>query len=315
ESPSSLGSSRVHTFTLSRFACHRPPGLDHAFVTADQAAHVAIAHALRDFARQRGPITAAAIHDEFGVHLRKSFLDVPFEDTLAQMLCFHGMTRQPFGVFSHIQEHGLGIRRQASSRVRNRDLLDPGARLVDDSQESRRMIHARTIEPGARARKPKMPEQRRSQGCQPAVAPLGQHHSSLASCRSPDFSLPVFPRFHQDPADVMEITSLSAAPPFVTKDGSEIRELLAYRNSAISNQSLAEARLAAGTSTQEHYHARTEEIYFITAGQGRMRIEGETAEVKAGDAIAIPPGKKHKLWNTGSGPLTLLCCCAPCYEH
>ena len=31
--------------------------------------------------------------------------------------------------------------------------------------------------------------------------------------------------------------------------------------------------------------------------------------------IAIPPGKKHKLWNTGTGPLTLLCCCAPCYEH
>ena len=46
-----------------------------------------------------------------------------------------------------------------------------------------------------------------------------------------------------------------------------------------------------------------------------MRIEGELAEVKAGDTIAIPPGKKHKLWNTGSVPLTLLCCCAPCYEH
>ena len=46
-----------------------------------------------------------------------------------------------------------------------------------------------------------------------------------------------------------------------------------------------------------------------------MRIEGEVSEVKAGDAIAIPPGKKHKLWNTGNGPLTLLCCCAPFYEH
>jgi mannose-6-phosphate isomerase-like protein (cupin superfamily) len=113
----------------------------------------------------------------------------------------------------------------------------------------------------------------------------------------------------------MEIKSLSAAPPFVTKDGSEIRELLAYRNSSIRNQSLAEARLLPGASTQEHYHAKTEEIYFFTAGCGRMRIEEEMAEVKAGDAIAIPPGRKHKLWNTGDGPLTLLCCCAPCYEH
>jgi mannose-6-phosphate isomerase-like protein (cupin superfamily) len=113
----------------------------------------------------------------------------------------------------------------------------------------------------------------------------------------------------------MEIKSLSSAPPFVTKDGSEIRELLAHRNSSIRNQSLAEARLPVGASTQEHYHAKTEEIYFITAGRGRMRIEGEEAEVSAGDAVAIPPGRKHKLFNTGSETLTLLCCCAPCYEH
>jgi len=113
----------------------------------------------------------------------------------------------------------------------------------------------------------------------------------------------------------MEIKSLSAAPPFTTKDGSEIRELLAYRNSSIRNQSFAEARLPVDTATQEHYHAKTEEIYFITAGRGKMRIEGEEAEVMAGDAVAIPPGRKHKLWNTGSEPLTLLCCCAPCYEH
>ncbi|MFM1768911.1 MAG: Oxalate decarboxylase OxdD [Verrucomicrobiota bacterium] len=113
----------------------------------------------------------------------------------------------------------------------------------------------------------------------------------------------------------MDIQRLATAPPFITKDGSEIRELLAPRNSGIRQQSLAEARLPVGASTQEHYHARTEEIYFITAGRGRLRIEGETAEVQAGDAIAIPPGQRHKLWNTGDSPLTLLCCCAPAYEH
>jgi mannose-6-phosphate isomerase-like protein (cupin superfamily) len=46
-----------------------------------------------------------------------------------------------------------------------------------------------------------------------------------------------------------------------------------------------------------------------------MRIEGEMRDVGVGDAIAIPPGLKHKLWNTGSEPLKLLCCCAPGYEH
>lgn len=113
----------------------------------------------------------------------------------------------------------------------------------------------------------------------------------------------------------MEIKSLDAISPFITKDGSEIRELLAHRNSAIRNQSLAEARLPVGGSTQEHFHPKAEEIYFITHGSGRMRIEDEVREIKGGDAIAIPPGRKHKLWNTGNETLRLLCCCAPAYEH
>src|SRR5580693_147210 len=104
----------------------------------------------------------------------------------------------------------------------------------------------------------------------------------------------------------MDIKNLKDVPSFITKDGSEIRELLAHRNSAIHNQSLAEARVPVGGCTQEHYHPRAEEIYFITAGLGRMRIETETHDVKPGDAIAIPPGKKHKLWNTGPETLTLL---------
>jgi mannose-6-phosphate isomerase-like protein (cupin superfamily) len=113
----------------------------------------------------------------------------------------------------------------------------------------------------------------------------------------------------------MDVNSLNEVPPFITKDGSEIRELLAYRNSAIRNQSLAEARIPVGASTQEHYHPRAEEIYYITHGLGRMRVEQELREVKAGDAVAIPPGLKHKLWNTGPEMLRLLCCCAPAYEH
>jgi mannose-6-phosphate isomerase-like protein (cupin superfamily) len=113
----------------------------------------------------------------------------------------------------------------------------------------------------------------------------------------------------------MDILNLENAKPFTTKDGSEIRELLAHRNSAIRNQSLAEARLPVGASTQEHYHAVTEEIYYITSGLGRMRIGDEVRDVRRGDAIAISPGHKHKLWNIGQEPLTLLCCCAPAYEH
>ncbi|MGE0608037.1 MAG: cupin domain-containing protein [Pirellulales bacterium] len=113
----------------------------------------------------------------------------------------------------------------------------------------------------------------------------------------------------------MDITNIGTVPAFTTKDGSQIREVLAHRNSVIRKQSLAEARVAPGQTTTAHYHPQTEEIYFLLAGQGRMRLGNELRDVVPGDAIAIPPGETHQITNTGTEPLIFLCCCAPGYEH
>ncbi len=102
--------------------------------------------------------------------------------------------------------------------------------------------------------------------------------------------------------------------PLITMDGSEIREILAHRNSPIRHQSLAEARLKPGAMTRRHRHTRTEEIYYIVEGEGLMELERETFSVKPGDAIGIPPGTPHQIKNTGKKDLVLLCCCAPPYE-
>ena len=113
----------------------------------------------------------------------------------------------------------------------------------------------------------------------------------------------------------MDVRSIHEVPAFTTKDGSEIRELLAHRNSVIRNQTLAEARLPPGKSSTPHYHVRTEEIYYILEGTGRMQIGQSVRGVVAGDAIAIPPGSVHQISNTGPDTLKFLCCCAPGYEH
>lgn len=111
----------------------------------------------------------------------------------------------------------------------------------------------------------------------------------------------------------MEKANLSALAAFVTADGSTIRELAGPAWTPARHQSLAEATVDAGGETAEHYHPRAEEIYYFTAGRGRMRLGDEQAEVTAGDCVVIAPGTVHKLWNTGSEPLVLLCCCAPPY--
>ncbi len=112
----------------------------------------------------------------------------------------------------------------------------------------------------------------------------------------------------------MDIKNIDDVPAFTTKDGSEIRELLANRNSCIRQQSLAEARLKPGARTQAHYHPKTEEIYYILTGLGQIVIEQESAEVGPGDAIAIPPGATHRITNTGEIELKFLCTCAPGYD-
>jgi mannose-6-phosphate isomerase-like protein (cupin superfamily) len=113
----------------------------------------------------------------------------------------------------------------------------------------------------------------------------------------------------------VRIENLESVAPFVTKDGSEIRELAGLPAGNAENQSLAEATVPPGAETEEHYHRASEEIYLFTHGSGRMRLGDEESDVAAGDTVVIPPGTRHKLWNTGAEPLKLLCCCAPPYSH
>ena len=113
----------------------------------------------------------------------------------------------------------------------------------------------------------------------------------------------------------MDVVNHRDTVPFTTVDGSTIRELMAHRNSAIRNQSLAEARLAPGAATTPHHHKVTEEIYYILTGTAAMTLGTETRPVGPGDAIAIPPGLRHTIRNTGSEELVFLCTCAPGYEH
>jgi mannose-6-phosphate isomerase-like protein (cupin superfamily) len=98
------------------------------------------------------------------------------------------------------------------------------------------------------------------------------------------------------------------ASPFVTTDGSTIREYL-----HTTRQSLAEASLGSGQSTRRHYHARSEEIYLVLEGGGVLEVGGRTSEVGPGDAILIPPGAPHRL-DAGDGGARLLCCCVPAYS-
>ncbi|MFV0350490.1 MAG: cupin domain-containing protein [Halodesulfovibrio sp.] len=110
-------------------------------------------------------------------------------------------------------------------------------------------------------------------------------------------------------------TAYAEIPAYVTKDGSVIRELMHPAVHGNSNQSLAEAEVPEGTETFLHIHQHTEELYHVTAGEGRMTLGDAVFTVQAGDTVLIRPGVAHRIACTGNGPLRILCCCSPAYAH
>lgn len=112
----------------------------------------------------------------------------------------------------------------------------------------------------------------------------------------------------------MEIARRSELLPYVTRDGSEIREWVAPGTPG-RRQSLAEATVPAGGSTLAHFHRESEEVYLVTSGSGRLRLGSDVRAIAPGDCVVIPPGTVHQLHADSGAPLVVVCSCVPPYSH
>lgn len=110
-------------------------------------------------------------------------------------------------------------------------------------------------------------------------------------------------------------TSYRSIAAYVTKDGSEIRELMHPDVHGNVRQSLAEAIIQPRQKTQLHRHLMSEELYHVTQGTGIMSLGETSLLVGAGDTVHIAPGVAHCVQATGESPLHILCCCSPAYSH
>ena len=61
------------------------------------------------------------------------------------------------------------------------------------------------------------------------------------------------------------------------------------------------------TNAKLHYHQRTDEIYYVLDGQGRMRLDDEEIELRKDVVVYVPRGVKHRAW----GDLKVLVVCIP----
>ena len=61
------------------------------------------------------------------------------------------------------------------------------------------------------------------------------------------------------------------------------------------------------TDAKLHYHERTDEIYYVLDGQGRMQLDDREIELHKDVVIYVPRGVKHRAW----GDLKVLVVCIP----
>jgi len=87
-----------------------------------------------------------------------------------------------------------------------------------------------------------------------------------------------------------------------TETCGQIRPLLEAKDNAA-----AEVHHLQITNAKLHYHQRTDEIYYVLDGHGRMILDQDEIELQKDVVVYVPRGVKHKAW----GELTVLVICIP----
>ncbi len=78
--------------------------------------------------------------------------------------------------------------------------------------------------------------------------------------------------------------------------------------------SIASGSLESKQEALEHYHKKSEEVYYVLSGSGSARVGDSEGEIKTGDAVHIPIGAVHALENTGEDKLHILAIMSPAYQ-
>jgi mannose-6-phosphate isomerase-like protein (cupin superfamily) len=112
----------------------------------------------------------------------------------------------------------------------------------------------------------------------------------------------------------MFIRELQDCPEFTAGDNCALREILHPDKEDLAlRYSLAHAVVKPGDTTWEH-RLRTSEVYYIIEGEGTMHINGESAPVRPGSTVYIPPMAKQSITNSGKRDLRFICIVDPAWR-
>ncbi len=111
----------------------------------------------------------------------------------------------------------------------------------------------------------------------------------------------------------MEVINIEKQPWLTADDHAVARQIVSPSNSRAKQVSIADIIVPAGVTIRKHHHAVIEEIYYVTAGEGIMWLNGVTQKVAVGDAVVIRPGDVHSISNPTKNDLRMIVTCTPAW--
>ncbi len=100
--------------------------------------------------------------------------------------------------------------------------------------------------------------------------------------------------------------------PEIEQPGRFMRWIVNEDSMKAKNLSVCVIRVLPGETVRPaHSHPNSEELIYIMTGSGKVMIEGEVGEVRAGSAILFEQGKVHMLRNSGDIEMKVICFFAP----
>ena len=111
---------------------------------------------------------------------------------------------------------------------------------------------------------------------------------------------------------ITSMTTVSTAARFLRRDPAEVEP---WRETCGNIRPLVEEKDEAAAEVHHveidhaklHYHARTDEFYYVISGTGSMILGDEQIELHEGVVVYVPRGTPHK----AIGKLTVLTVCIP----
>ena len=71
------------------------------------------------------------------------------------------------------------------------------------------------------------------------------------------------------------------------------------RSTSLEELGVVPIRMAPGEEDAGHSHTLVEEVVVVQSGEGRIQIENETFDLRAGYVAVVPAGQFHAMRNTG----------------